>query len=372
MANTDIKFNVNVDQALANLKKIEDKLSSIGDKFSVFDRLTNSVMAFGAAITAAGVGVAAFADEITDIAAANDMAVSGVLALNKALAESGGKAENAGRLLQTLSNNVEEANAGNLKTLSSFQRLGVSLEDLGTLSQSEIKDKLLTSLAGIRDPMERNALAAQFFGKALLGVDIAKFAERQKQLQAEMERFTPAVQAAGDAWDNMVYIIGQLKLAFAEAFQPVFNIIGKIKLDTDALVIGFRAMAAALVVMTGAAVLGGLLKLVEIMKTLTVVVSKNPLVTIAAALASAGVGIASYIGLTKSAEQAQKDFNKESNKTVETTQRGRRDQSGITDAIQKQIDSLKQVRAGLEANWKLASDRYKLELETIGLSEEAK
>jgi lambda family phage tail tape measure protein len=368
----DFTVNANVDRALNELKKLEDQISKVGEKFAVLDRLNTSVLALGASFLAAGAAVAAFADDISDIADANQLAVGQVLALSKALQESGGKAENTGRLLQALSNNVEEVNAGNVKSLSSFQRLGVSIQDLGSLSTSELKDKLLNGLVAIKDPMERNALAAQMFGKALLGVDIEKFAASQKDLETEMAKYESSIRAAGDAWDNIAKIVGQLKLAFAQAFEPLFKYFAQIKIDTDALVIGFRLMAAALVVMTGAAVIGGLLKLVEIMKTLNAVVSKNKLITIVGLLASLGIGAASYLGLTKDIDEAQGKITDSTKGTNDQVQKGKRDQQGLADALQKQKDTLTQIRDNLERNWKNTLARFNLEKDLLLLGEEEK
>jgi lambda family phage tail tape measure protein len=368
----DFTVNANVDRALNELKKLEDQISKVGEKFAVLDRLNTSVLALGASFLAAGAAVAAFADDISDIANANQLAVGQVLALSKALQESGGKAENAGRLLQTLSNNVEEVNSGNLKSLNSFQRLGVSIQDLGNLSTNELKNKLLSGLVAIKDPMERNAMAAQLFGKALLGVDIEAFAASQKDLETEMTKYESSIRAGADAWGNIEKIVGQVKLAFLEAFEPLFKYFAKIKIDTDALVIGFRLMAAALVVMTGAAVIGGLLKLVEIMKTLNAVVSKNKLITIVGLLASLGIGAASYLGLTKDIDEAQGKITDSTKGTNEQVQKGKRDQQGLADALQKQKDTLTQIRDNLERNWKNTLARYNLEKDLLLLGEEEK
>lgn len=373
MANDNIVLNADVSPAIRELDKLVTKVGQLHDKFKdQFEKINGYTVKLGAALIATGVAVAAFADDITDIADANQVAISSVLGLSKALEASGGKADNVGKLFQTLSNNIEEANAGNLKTANTFQRLGVSIEDLGNLSNTALKDKVLSGLVAIRDPIEKNALAMQVFGKSMVGVDIDKFAASQRQMIAEMAPYAASIKTAGDAWDNVVSILGKIKLAFAEAFEPVFKIIANLNVNIDLLVVGFRLLGAALVVMTGASVIGGLMKLVELMKVLTLVVSRNPLIAIAGALVSLGIGAATYLGLGKSIEDQQAAITGELDATNEASLNGKRNQEGIYEALKKQRDSLTQIREDLEKSWQKSLEKYNLELDLLKLGDDQK
>jgi hypothetical protein len=364
----DVQVNANTNPAIAALDRLGTKIESIQGKFSdSFGKMNIAATALGGTLLALGASVAAFADDVTDIAAANGLATAEVLAFQGALASSGGKADNAGQALQRLSNAVDDANNGNMKAVGSFAKLGVTMGDLGRLSQSEIREKLLTSLSEIPDAMQRNALATEFFGKSLIGVDLTKLIADEKAAREEAEKYAPALDAAGAAFDNLAKIGKQIKLAFAEAFEPLFKLLGNLKIDTDLLVVGFRAMGAALIAITAAGVVRGVLALRDAFILLNAVTSKNPLI----ALGTAAIGIASYIGLTKDATEATKELTKEAEKPKITTT-ALRDQSGYNDALTKQKNAITKSSDELERGFRLARDRYNIDLQGLNLTEDQK
>ena len=363
----DVQVNANTNPAIQALDRLGTKIQDVQGKFSdSFGKMNIAATALGGTLLALGASVAAFADEVTDVAAANGLATAEVLAFQSALASSGGKADNVGQALQRLSNAVDDANNGNMKAVGSFAKLGVSMGDLGSLSQSEIREKLLTSLSKIPDAMQRNALATEFFGKSLIGVDLQKLISEEKAAREEAEKYAPALDTAGAAFDNIAKIAKQIKLAFAEAFEPLFKIIKDLKIDTDLLVIGFRAIGAALAVIVGAGVLRGVLALRDAFILLNAVISKNPLI----ALGAAAAGIAAYVGLTKDATDATKELNKEVEKPK--AQNAARDQSGYNDALKKQQSAISKSSNELERGFKIARDKYDIDLRGLGLTEDQK
>jgi lambda family phage tail tape measure protein len=370
-ANLDV--TVNNSQALRALDQISSKLKQVGDNFEgAFSRARTSATALTGTLLALGVATAAFADDITDVAAANDLTIATVLGLSKALEQAGGKGDSVGRMFQTLSNNIEGANQGNVKSITSFQRLGVSMSDLGSLSASEINGKLIKSLAAMENITQRNALAMDIFGKAALGVDWIKLADGIDENVKKYEQFEPALKTAGDAFDNIKSIIGDLKVAFAVAFEPIFKYMADLKVAIPDLVKGFNLLAAALALVTSAAVIGGMIKLVELFKVLTVVVGKNPLVAIASALLSVGAGVATYLGLTKEQEAAQAKVTENVKETGKQTKKVTNDQSGYNDMIAKGLDTLTKIGTQLQLNFKTARSRYDLDIRSLSLSEQEK
>lgn len=370
----DFNFNVkaNVQDAIAALDRLSEQFDKLEKKFNVFEKMNNAAMALGATLTASAYEAMSFADEITDLAKANDMAVGSVLALGEALAQNGGNAESAAKMLQTLSNNVDAANGGNLNLASTFSRLGVSMADLGTLSNQEIRDKLLDNIAKIADPMERNAKAVEIFGKSMVGVDIKKFAEDQKANRAEMEKYAPALESAGNAWDKLAKMAHDAKIAFTVAFKPIFDFIDKLDPSIDSLVTKFRLMGAAFAAFTSAAAIGQVLKLAEAFGILNAVVGKNPILKIATTILSLGAGVAAYVGMTSDANEVVAESVKTEKDASDVTAERKRNQTGLNDAIKKEHDSLTQIRETLEKNWKLALDKYDIEASYLALTEDEK
>jgi len=369
----DLKYEVevatqNAQRALENLGRRVERLN---DDFGQFNQtVTRFSTVLAGTLTAAGVAAARFADQMTDIAAANETTVASVIGLSKALAQSGGNADAAARLFQTFANNIEAANSGNLKTLQTFERLGISITDLGRMSQEELRGKVLKALTEIRDPAQRNAIAMDMFGKAIMGVDLKTFtAEIDRQTQKYSE-YQGQIETAGAAFDKMAAILTDLKVAAAIAFEPLFKVISQLNIDVKDLTVLFRIMAAALVASVSAAVLGGFVKLLTIMKELNTVVSKNKLITIIGAILAVASGASAYLGLTKESVDEQEKLNKEVDKTKNITQETQRDQQGLLDVIKKQRDSLTQVTEQYFRQRQSAQSRLDLELESLNLSEE--
>ena len=107
-----------------------------------------------------------YADEIADVAKANDIAIDTVIKLQNALANSGGSAENAGKLLSSFSNYVDKAAEGSFEAQKLFSKLGVSFQDLGRLSTEELFNKTVKGIAAIEDPITRAAKGMEVFNRS--------------------------------------------------------------------------------------------------------------------------------------------------------------------------------------------------------------
>jgi lambda family phage tail tape measure protein len=194
--------------------------------------------AFGATAVAGGIGIAAlgqkfmqaavsgiaFADSINDIAKANEATVSSVLEFSQALGISGGKAEMAGRVLGAFTNKIDEAAEGSDKTREKFQELGVSLKDLGNLDQTDLLKKTLAGLSKIEDPIRRNALAADLFGKGIRGVDLKGMNDELVRISGTMEGSDKAFDKIGDSIDRIDRLAMKMKTDMANNLSEPFEI----------------------------------------------------------------------------------------------------------------------------------------------------
>jgi hypothetical protein len=364
----DIKLTADNSDVLAKLDQIQAKVKEAGDKFtSAFDKMNIAATALGATLLAAAHSTMEFADNITDLATANQLAVGEVLALSAALQQNGGKADTAAKLLQTLSNKTEEAANGNLKSLASFEKLGISLEDIGTKSNTYIRDTLLDNIAKIENPMERNAKAVQMFGKAMIGVDVRKFAEDQKAGREEMEKYAAPLKSAGDAFDKLAAIAETTKIAFAVAFKPFFDVIGKLNPTVEDVTVKFKAMGTALLIIGGAGVARGIWGLVAAFQALRVAVLSNPLLAIASVLAGVGVAAATYFGLFGGGAD---DATAATDKLNDATKKTGQDISGSVEALKKQADAFAKVGRELQNNFDIALRKYDQDAKNLFLSED--
>lgn len=174
--------------------------------------LAQSAVKYGAvaagALTAASIAALKFADEMVDVAKANDMAVDSIVKLSNALSLSGGSSQDAGKLLASFTNFVDKAASGSFEAQKSFSKLGVSLKDLGQLSSTELFEKTLQALADIEDPITRNAKAMEIFGKAAKGVDITELLSQMKEGKTLADEQAKAIENAAEVYD-MITKAGQ-------------------------------------------------------------------------------------------------------------------------------------------------------------------
>lgn len=197
----------------AGLGKAEGKLAGFKNNSAATGI---ALGALGAAFSASAVQAINFADKIDEVATANEISIETVLKLSAALTLAGGKSEDAGRLFSAFSNKIEESlSESGKKGRESFEKLGVSLDDLKKLNSEDLFGKTLQGLAQIEDPLIRNARAADVFGKAVKGVDIKGLNEEfqnNKTNYKETEKAFKDIAAAMDILDKMTF---KLKVSLA-------------------------------------------------------------------------------------------------------------------------------------------------------------
>lgn len=177
----------------------------------------------GAAFLAATYKALQYADAVADTAKANDVAISSILALGTALQQNGGDAQMAGRLLSSFTAQVDEAAEGSLGAQKAFARVGITLNDLAKLDATALFDKTVVALARIEDPIQRNALAMQMFGKAAKGVDWVGMADNVEENRQAYEKYAESIQKAAELNDKLEQSTKQFTLAFTEAALPALN-----------------------------------------------------------------------------------------------------------------------------------------------------
>ena len=201
----------------ANLGKAKDKVEGFSTGAKV------SLLAVGAAFTASAREAINFADKINDVAKANDMSVQSVLRMSQALSTNGGNADDAGKLMASFANKIDEAAQGSSKAQKAFLSIGVSLKDLRTLAPQELFEKTIQSLAGVEDTAKRNALAMDMFGRAIRGVDIKGMADEFEKTKNKFAGSDEAFKSIGNSVDRLDRFFMNLKVTLANAVAPAFE-----------------------------------------------------------------------------------------------------------------------------------------------------
>jgi len=201
----------------ANLGKAKDKVEG----FSTGAKI--SLLAVGTAFAASAREAINFADKINDVAKANEMSVQSVLRMSQALSTNGGNADDAGKLMASFANKIDEAAQGSSKAQKAFISIGVSLKDLRTLAPQELFEKTIKSLAGVEDTAKRNALAMDMFGRAIRGVDIKGLADEFEKSKNKFAGSEEAFKSIGNSVDRLDRYVMNLKVSLAQGLAPAFE-----------------------------------------------------------------------------------------------------------------------------------------------------
>jgi lambda family phage tail tape measure protein len=221
MANMIARLGVALGLDTAEFNKGIESAGKKLEQFSQAAEKYGKIAAVG--LVTAGIAAVKYADELADVAEANEVAIGTVLKLSDALANSGGKADNAGKMLSAFAKFIDEAAGGSEQAQKTAKELGVSLQDLGKLSQEELLNKLVANLAQVEDPITRNAKAMEIFSKAAKGVDMVGFAEKIAEANPLIEEQEKAIKAAADTYDLMAQTSRDVMLVLATELGPILK-----------------------------------------------------------------------------------------------------------------------------------------------------
>ena len=201
----------------------------ISDANRKIDQISSAMPKFatiaGVAFAGATYKALQYADAVMDTAVANDLAVASVLALGQALERNGGQADMAGRLLTSFTNKVDDATEGSLGAQQAFEKVGVTLNDIAKLDSQDLLDKTIGALAKMDDPIKRNALAMEMFGKASKGVDWRKMADGVDENRKEFQQYEQAIWHATEITDKLERSTNKILLTFTNSFLPTLNLV---------------------------------------------------------------------------------------------------------------------------------------------------
>jgi hypothetical protein len=279
---TDIVFSADGSQVLNTLKRIEESVGGLQSKFKQFgdktskslesvkkttDKLSDSTDKLKEVLLGIGVAKIAgdfltYAKEVKSASTATGVAINTVNDFAKAVGRAGGDTSRAvGDVIDFTAelNNAKQGSAGAQAELS---QLGISLRDLGTLSNEELFKKTIENLAKMEDASMRNALAVKYLGRNFKDIDV-------KEVYAGMNSGkdnTAAIESAAAAMKNFNIVISGFKQGIISAIQPLTAFVGSLSTDTlksiGDLAASIATAAAAITAISGvlkvASVVGGI------------------------------------------------------------------------------------------------------------------
>lgn len=391
-SNISVVLTIDNQSYIANLNKAEQatKAFASGADASVnktndsFTKLNNTTGALnngisrlkGAIAGAAFIGFARsaiqMADAIQDLSNSTGIAVGNIVAFQNATKAAGGSAEGAAKGLQSFYLQIDAAAEGSAKLQAAFQSVGVSLDDLSKMSETDLLAKTLEGLAGMESSAAKTALQAELLGKAFRGVTIdGDFIAKLKAGDAETVKLADSIQRAAALNDQWEESFAKIRLAFLEAFAPIIKTVAKLLEDMPSLINLFKVLGAVIIGITAATglrslvgLLGGAAKGAQVLASglskvrdrVTGGITKKastPAEKITAAsgvaggaglLVGAGVGVASMLG--GEAEVAAESNKKEASAAREVESAYKKK----AQAVQETVDAYKRSIGALSEN----------------------
>jgi lambda family phage tail tape measure protein len=202
------EFRKGISEAKNSLKELKEYIPEILS-VAAFVEMTRAAMEFS--------------NKIVETAKANDVATASVLELAKALEENGGSADATSKIYSGFTMKLESAVQGNAKAQTSFEKLGVSLNDLRHLSEQDLFEKTVSALGNMKDSAERNGLAFETLGKSIRGVDLKGLAATMAESKGTMDKYANAIDQAHELSLKLDASSRNLSLQFTNAFIPTMN-----------------------------------------------------------------------------------------------------------------------------------------------------
>jgi lambda family phage tail tape measure protein len=207
-----------------NTAEFNQGLAQSGKKMEEFVGKAKGMATVAAgAFAAMTVKATMFADEVADIAAANDVAIDTVVKLQNSLERAGGEFNNAGKMFASFNNYVDKAAEGSFEAQRNFAKMGISLKDLESLTGEQLFLQTIQGIANIEDPLTRSAKAMEMLGKAAKGVDLATMAKEMQSMESVTDRQANAIKLLADFYGSLEKASRNLTLSFIDFLEPALR-----------------------------------------------------------------------------------------------------------------------------------------------------
>jgi lambda family phage tail tape measure protein len=251
-------------RGLQDLDKAKDKISAINDKVNL---LATSILgvSFGQFIH----GALQSADQISDFSDATNISIASLKAFGAALDDAGGKAKNTEKIINSFYAAIDSANQGSLAVRDAFKSVGVSLQDLGNLSETELLNKTLKALKEMPPGAERASVATTLLSKAFRGVDPKAFEEALDP--AKFLASEEATKRAAAKITEMDAKFRTLQEGALLALDPILKLMGETELSASSATKIIQVLGAGILLAFGASVAANILTVVKAVKEFNVV-----------------------------------------------------------------------------------------------------
>jgi lambda family phage tail tape measure protein len=217
LARLGVVLGIDTAQFTTGLQRAKKSLSEIGD-FAV-----KAGAVAGAAFAAMTYKALQFSDQMADLSDATGVSIAKVLQLSNASERAGGTFEGGSKALTKFIQNIDAAVGGSDEMRKSFEKAGVSINDLSNLTVEQLLNKTSQGIATIGDKATQTGAKMDLFGKTLRTVDMNIFNTYIQQGVTEFEKYESAIKQAAEITDRFEQLSNKLGLTFIEKVIPSLN-----------------------------------------------------------------------------------------------------------------------------------------------------
>ena len=372
MATVDIykiKVNVSGDK---NVRGLQKDLNSLEGGLN---KAGKSILALGAAAAAgfAAVGVSAFrmADAVADSANGLGIAIDRFYQISLAAEQSGISFDDAAKFMGKFAKSVDAATKGSQDMQDNFTKAGVSLEDLATLSDEALFNKVVTGLAEMGAGTDQTAASMGLLGKQARDLDFATFQEELKKNGEESKEAARLIKLGGEAADSLERAFRQLQVASLNVFEPIIKAIAEFDLKAKETQTTIKVLGGAMAAIGGAVLAANIVKLALAFKQVAGAVRAVVVGQTALTALMGPAGWAAIAGAVVATTAAVIALDAAMGDTADSTS----DVVGATDELteaEKKLAQEREISAGTdEIALQLAKDRIAASQNNIALAKQA-
>ncbi len=274
MPDAQSKLKIIIEADDKGLKSIEGGLADVGNSIksivNEYKVYAVAIAAVGAALTANAMLFAKASMEMRDLSYVTGFSIDTLTKLKYAADLTGTSFSAIQTSVMFMSRSLREAQSPTSEMAKSLHELGLSARELKSSTPEEIFFTLANALAGVADPLERNALAMQIFGRGAVEIipflddlnramqeasgHAAFFSDEDRENARIAQESFVQMKAA---WDKLM---GALAISTFPALTAIFNGITAILNAIDNFSRNTVAMSLlwALLGAAGGAMIGGL------------------------------------------------------------------------------------------------------------------
>jgi lambda family phage tail tape measure protein len=230
MADLEYSVGVNTKNATQGLKNLQRQVGSTSE---VFGKLKGAI---------AGIAIGGFikqtfemANSMRDLSSATGIALQGIVGFSQALAANGGTIDKARDGIGDFVKNLGEAANGSKELQSALRETGVSLEQLGTLSEGDLLRKVINGLGEMDDKSRATAVSQRLFGESVKGVDLSGVARDLDRYTTSAGASAAAIDKAGKASQQFKNAFADLQIIVLEALEPLSKLAVAMTENRDAV-----------------------------------------------------------------------------------------------------------------------------------------